>query len=361
MARSIRGFPLLTVVITALLLAAALGSANAQAVIYDSSTDNFASWQTNHTDKFYWDEAVGAYHYSLADAANDYAFVSVPYPDGSFVLEFDWLPSNTGWAGNFRFGLWDSKMTANAASSVYANYNLDDNGYHVMMEAYWPGGSAAVTPGTYTDGRWYHTSIVYSEGERTVTVTFVYSAEAHAWVTATATEVGPFAGLDRIGLTSIGDNGYPGATAEGYIRNVRLSASPTVAEDTAVFDYPAIASSFYLAPRMPLPIRFHLVDANGNTIAERRDVTLEITEVSSPSVITNYRFSAADRNLTFSTLRSPQYTALFRRATLLTPGGGLCTATVEEGGMDIGGIWFNISSTGRIVTRALPIRSRAAK
>jgi hypothetical protein len=321
------------------LLAFTVQPAVADALIYDSSADNFASWQTNHPTKLYWAPSAGAYHYALTDAAGDYAFVSVPYAGGSFRLEFDWLPTTTGWAGNLRFGLWDSKMTANAASSVYADYNLDTNGYHLLTEAYWPGGGTAADAGSYSDQQWYHSTMAYSQEDRTITVTVVRTLDSYT-VTATADGVGQFAGMDRIALTSIGDSAYPGSTAEGYIANVKLFAG-----DRAVFDTPVNGARFYLPPRAALPIRFHLVDSHGGPITEQRDVVLEITEVTSPTVTTTYRFSAADGNLQFGTPRVPsQYAASFRRVTLQQPGGGACTAVVKQNGVSIASVSFNISS-----------------
>jgi hypothetical protein len=315
----------------------------AEALIYDSSVDDFASWQTNHPTKLYWAPSAGAYHYALTDAAGDYAFVSVPYAGGSFRLEFDWLPTTTGWAGNLRFGLWDSKMTANAASSIYADYNRDDNGYHLLTEAYWPGGGTGVDAGNYTDQQWYHSTIAYSQEAHTITVMVVRVSDEVA-LTATANDIGQFQGLDRIAMTSIGDAAYPGSAAEGYIANVRLF-SGAAEGDSAVFDTPADGARFYLPPRAASPIRFHLVDSQGNPITEQRDVLLEVTEVTSPTVSTTYRFSAADGNLQFGTLRVPsQYAASFRRVTLQQPGGGACTAVVKENGQPIGSVSFNISS-----------------
>ncbi|MFB3880017.1 MAG: hypothetical protein ACE149_02080 [Armatimonadota bacterium] len=316
-----------------------IGPLCADTLVYDSSADDFAGWQTNHPSKLYWDPSAEAYHYALTDAANDYAFVKVPYSGGSFRLEFDWLPTNTNWAGNLRLGLWGSAMRANAASSVYANYNLDTNGYHLLTEAYWPGGSTAADAGSFSDGQWYHSTIAYSEALHTITVTVVRASDGLT-MGATAHNVGQFTGMDRIALTSIGDDAYPDSTAEGFIVNVRL-----VGGDRVVFDAPADGARFYLAPRSVFPITFHLVDGQGNPVTEQRPVTLEVTEISSPTVTTSYRFSAVDGNLVFGSLRVPwQYTAPLRRATVPQPGGGACTAVVSENGVAIGSISFNISS-----------------
>ena len=342
MARSVRAVSLVSILLTAALAVLTMGSSWAEILIYDSSADNFASWQTNHPSKLYWNASAGAYHYALTDAADDYAFAALPYPGGSFRLEFDWLPTNTGWAGNLRLGLWDSEMRANWGSAVYANFGLDDNGYHLIMEVSWPVGGTALDLGGFADGQWYHTTIAYSQQERTASLTVVRASD-NVTVSATAHGVGEPMGIDRIAVTSIGDSAYPGSTAEGFIRNVKLFAT-AVGGDSVVFDSPSNGARFMLPSRALLPIKFHLVDAQGNPIMEQREVTLEVTEVSSPTIRTTYLFSAATGNLQFSTLRGPQYIASFRRVTIWTWGGGACTAVVKENGQPIGSIAFNISS-----------------
>jgi hypothetical protein len=148
--------------------------------------------------------------------------------------------------------------------------------------------------------------------------------------------------MDRIAMTSIGDSAYPAATAEGYVKNLKLFVQGQ--GEAAVFDSPTDGARFMLPSRALLAIKFHLVDAQGNPIIERREATLEVTEVTSPTITTTYLFSAGTSNLQFSTLRGPQYIASFRRVTIWTWGGGACTAVVKENGQPIGSIAFNISS-----------------
>jgi len=190
--------------------------------IYDSSVANFSDWRTNHPDKCYWDEWAGAYHYTISDAADDYAFAAVPYQGGSFLLEFDVLPVTTAWAGNFRLGLWDDQMRQERPSCLYAHYHMDDNGHHASLECYWPGGANGITLGDYSDGQWYHTIIGYLPEARRAFFIIIRRADGQARG-GTVENLGEFVGLDRIAMTSIGDSGYPGATAAGYINNVRLS------------------------------------------------------------------------------------------------------------------------------------------
>jgi hypothetical protein len=309
-------------------------------LIYDSSADDFGSWQTNHPEKFFWDSAAPAYHYAITDGADDYAFASVPTQGGSFALEFDVFPEQTNWGGNFRLGMWDAKMRQETASCAYAHYHFDSNGQHIYLQCYWPTGDGSVRPSGYSDWEWYHTLVFYSAANGAATITVTRMSDG-VTVTGTVENVGPFEGLDRIAMTSIGDTGYPGAGAWGFIKNVKLSGS---GQESAVFDSPTNGARFMLAPRALLPIKFHLVDGQGNPIMERREVTLEVTEVSSPTIKTAYLFSAANGSLQFSTLRGPQYVAPFRRVTIWTSGGGACTAVVKANGQPIGSIAFNISS-----------------
>jgi hypothetical protein len=213
-----------------LLLAAALLRAHGGPpgrVLYDSRVTRFGDWRTDHPLALHPEKAGLAYRYSLTDAANDYAYVPVDYRGESFRLTFDVFPIRTGWAGNFRLGLWDRGMRVGTPSSLYVEYARDDNGYHLQLLCYSPEGGWSWTPGTradFSDGVWYHTEIEYSAPQRSATCT-VTGADGRAW-RGTIEGLGLLPGLDRLALTSVGDDGYPGSTAEGLIRNVRLETPP---------------------------------------------------------------------------------------------------------------------------------------
>jgi len=211
----------------ALLAWAAAAPVASGSILYDSTATSFSDWETNRPDVFYWDGAHQAYHYAITDGDSDYAFVTVPYQSGqSFRLQFDVLPTSTDWAGNFRFGMWDSSMREEGASNIRAMYHLDDNGHHVICSGYYVGGSGAWTPGThadYADGEWYHNEIVYDA--QAGKLAFAYTRASDGLTLAgTAAGLGQFADLDRLAMTSIGDSGYPGRTATGFVRNVKLES-----------------------------------------------------------------------------------------------------------------------------------------
>ncbi len=307
-------------------------------LVYNSDITNFSDWQTNHPSKFFYNNAVGAYHYGITDAAQDYAFAFVPYTGGSFQLEFDVRPIVTDWAGNFRLGLWDQQMQQERPNCVSASYSYDDNGHHIYLECYWPEGSASVRPSGYSDDDWYHTVINYSAGENTATIKVVRQSDGATFV-GTVAGLGQFVGLNRIALTSIGDLGYPGATATGYIAHVKLSVPDS---ETAVFDSPRNGTSIALSQYQTLLIRFHLVDAGGNRVTAMRNPTLEVTEVSSPNITTKYLFSIARGNLRYEPIRAI-YTATFQRVTSPARSAGECMAVVKENDQSIGSIQFDIS------------------
>ena len=190
-------------------------------VLCDSKAGDFADWRTSEPSRFYFDRAVGAYHYLIADGAEDYAFVPVAYHGRSFRLEFDVLPIRTDPRANFRLGVWDLKMRQVTPSCLYTDYFLDDNGYHVYLNGYWPGGSADTRPCAYADGQWYHTIVEYSATGREAVVT-VRGTRDRQTFSATVTGIGDLSACNRIAMTSIGDGVCRGRIAVGYVKNVKL-------------------------------------------------------------------------------------------------------------------------------------------
>jgi hypothetical protein len=195
-------------------------------VIYDSRAANFADWQTNAPGKYFWDSAVGAYHYAISDGAEDYAYRQVPYDGGSFALEFDWMPHRSGIGCNHRFGLFPPSMTTYYPNGVQTQYTTDDNGMHMYL-------GMAPSEGTvtddwpftvnYTHDTWYHNVITFDAFARSVRLRVTRVSDGTEILNHTVYGPIRFSEADRLALSSLDDFGFPGATAEGYIRNIVMT------------------------------------------------------------------------------------------------------------------------------------------
>lgn len=195
-------------------------------VIYDSRQDNFGDWQTNHPARFYWDTAVGAYHYAITDGAEDYAYRSISNHGGSFQLEFDWQPIRSDHGCNHRFGLWEPSMTTNYPKGVITQYTKDEWGTHMYLEVKPTEGTVSDSwPFTtdYSHNTWYYNFVTFDAQAKSLNL--LVTGISDGAVILNHTVYGPlrFTEPNRLALSSLDDWGYPGSTAEGYLKNVRLS------------------------------------------------------------------------------------------------------------------------------------------
>ncbi len=215
---------------------AEIGPAQVQEVVYQQDFSVEPNW-VSETAGCYWDASEEAYHYSLADAEQDYAYVLLPNYSGtaSFTLSFDVLPLETDWAANFRFGLGDEDMDVQASSTIYADLDYQDAGHCFALmvadrnavdfgQGFWRMLSVDDTGAEYEDGNWYHVVLSYDNSTDTASVRFSDKETSDLIWEYSHTSSAGFAPMDRLYLSSIGDDGYPGVTASGYIDNVRFLA-----------------------------------------------------------------------------------------------------------------------------------------
>jgi len=195
-------------------------------IVYETDFSSDPGWITNKPLKFYWDSEQEMYHYRVTDAANDYAYISVPYPGTSFRMEFDVLPTSTEWCGNFRFGLGDQDMDVSGPSTIFMQYHVDDQGRHAHSVALGVSGVGGGGDVWFYDGIWYKNTLTYAAADHTLDLTITRLDTGEKIRECTLSALGDYTAMDRLYISSIGDNGCPGRSAEGYIDNVVLSVEP---------------------------------------------------------------------------------------------------------------------------------------
>ncbi|MCJ7458365.1 MAG: hypothetical protein MUP17_05180 [candidate division Zixibacteria bacterium] len=198
----------------------------------DFSSAPCPSWMTNNSADYYWDSTGGRYHYKIIDATNEYAYVPVHLMDASFrsfKLTFDLLPTYTGWAGDFRLGVSDSNMSYIAPTSIVGSFYVGDGGHFIWLcgtdnlGRYFSNWSS---PESFTDGVLYQLTLSRDNLTLYTDLLVIKKETGDTVYAATIYGYGPFLGMDRIYMGSIGDPGYPGCYAEGYIDNVVLTVKP---------------------------------------------------------------------------------------------------------------------------------------
>lgn len=161
---------------------------------------------------------------------------------------------------------------------------------------------------------------------------------------------------DTFSLYAIGSDGptamaldLPVADLPACFRITRYQGK--VRFDTCLFEPPVTNSGFALKDGTTVPIKFHLLDCEGNVISEQRNVCLEVTGPNAAGVVTTYLFSLTDGTLRYDASASPpHYVANLNTKTYSVKDGGHYTAVAKEDGAPIGSIGFDVwtsAGTGR--------------
>jgi len=193
--------------------------------IYSEDFSSDPGWITNNSTHFYWDTLGLRYHYKIIDATQEYTYHPLNLLDRSFQLTYDALPTNTTWAGNFRCGVSDTNMSEYQATSVLVAFDVSSGGGHAISLIIVDNlgrRSNRVFPNSFSDNVTYKVTINYDAATQVVSFKAIQKATGDSVCAATIVGYGPFLGMNRIFMSSIGDNGYPGKYAEGYIDNVMV-------------------------------------------------------------------------------------------------------------------------------------------
>lgn len=221
-------------VILSVFVAAAFIAAPALATqwytVYETDFSSDPGWVTNDPSNQYWDPAWEAYHHKMWDAGNQYAYIEVPFLAGrSYKLGFDIFVTQCDWGGNLRFGLGDGDMDTYSPVTWWVGYHNVDQGstaYLTYSDDQGGSGCHSGQPAPFVLSEWYHNTAIYDAQSGTLSLTVTRVSDGSLVGTPLLSGVGGFAGINRLYMSSIGDDYAPGRTGEGYIDNVQLSTVP---------------------------------------------------------------------------------------------------------------------------------------
>jgi hypothetical protein len=230
-------FVSLTIVIAVSLFILFCSNAKDGTIIYSEDFSSDPNWITNNSANFYWDQLGGRYHYKIIDNTSEYAYHPLNLMDRGFQVIFDICPTITTLCGDNRVGVSDSNMSYISPTSITV-YMSNINSDHFIAVAVndnlgRTGGNGDF--GNFTDGVIYRVTINYDRLTNDIYVKVTEKESGDSVCAATVTGYGPFSGMDRIFMASIGDWACPGSYGEGYIDNVIVTVTenaniPTLTE-----------------------------------------------------------------------------------------------------------------------------------
>jgi hypothetical protein len=240
-------FCLMTLVLSLCLLVSNVSSgADCPVLVYQTDFSNNQGWQTNNADNYYLDSlAPGnptpAYYQREIDASEEYAYHLLRgspgvlhdlTPDVQWCLEYDIFPVNIEYCGDARVAFADSDMDAsvNPAEPTYISVNFSrGNTNQIRPIVEWcndAGNHAGVDMDELSvqEGLWYHVLVNLNPDTDKLYVGIWQNNVLKADRTLDVT--GSFSRIDRLAMTTIGDDMCPGATGISYVDNIEVREIP---------------------------------------------------------------------------------------------------------------------------------------
>jgi len=256
------------ILISIFLMIGPVNAATEKVTLYQADFSTNPNWTTNNPSRYYWNETAGMYHYFVEGGTNGYSFVPVPHDDSSFVLEFDVLPTRTDKDSAFRFGITGTDMNINKGPSVYTDFS-----YQKSLPSMWLrvisqnnnlheiGSLSSAYPGetkVFEDGIPYHVTVRYQKERRTVDIKINEKTNnTPVWGYFLTIDQELFI-MDRLAISSVGDYGNIGKSAEGFVDNIDLYTYREVVPDvtaptTVPTTLPTVTTSEPTPPLTPPP------------------------------------------------------------------------------------------------------------
>ncbi|MGA9086786.1 MAG: hypothetical protein ACLQMU_04995 [Methanoregula sp.] len=227
-----------------LMLAAALivlacpvqADSGTQAVLYQSTFTADPHWTTNNPSTDYWDPSAEMYHFGIQPSTGNYAYSpSINYNSGSFTLEYDVLLDRVDPGATFRLGFTGDDMDFNKGPNIITAFTTSKDGQIMVLHSVTQSAiqnevtSAISSYGgqtvTYQLNTTYHVAVNYNNDTGIITETVTNKQTGQQLWSYFTTTQDPLKNMNRIYLGNVGDYGTMGLFAEGWIDNVRLTAT----------------------------------------------------------------------------------------------------------------------------------------
>jgi hypothetical protein len=241
------------VLISLFLLISPISAATEKVILYQTDFSSSPNWTTNNPSRYYWDETAGMYHYYVEGGTNGYASFPLSNEVGSFVLEYDLLPVRTDKDSAFRLGVTGSSdMNINKGPSIFTEFSNKKSGPSMWLRTVTQnnnlheiGSLSSAYPGetkTYEDNTTYHITVRYQKDRQTIDIKInerKNNTPIWGYYLKIDRELNP---MDRLVISSVGDYGNIGKSAEGFVDNISLytyrDVSPPVTSVTPEITMP---------------------------------------------------------------------------------------------------------------------------
>ncbi|MBC8469253.1 MAG: hypothetical protein H8D56_07255 [Planctomycetes bacterium] len=205
--------------------------------VYQEDFSSDPGWTTNDPDHYFWDILPQAYYQKSIDASHEYSYKMLPSLQAGmrWRLEYDLFPAKFDWASDARLSFADSDLITWDGAGINpqyitVNFAKVDPGYipyikWVTSEGNIGGKEYLSHP--FTPGIWYDILLDYDPATGNLYTLMKERDTATLLLEDTLLVTGTFtSGIDRLAMSTIGDDYAPGATGISYIDNITVSQIP---------------------------------------------------------------------------------------------------------------------------------------
>ena len=203
-------------------------------VIYQTSFASDPHWITNNPSTNYWEPGAQRYHFTIDPTTGGYAYVTVPYKDTSFDMDYDLVLNRMDDGATYRLAFSSKEMNPEKGPCILTEFTNAKYGQIMWLQIVTPGnkqlevnsqaGITAYTGSTakYEINKTYHVAVKYNKDMNTVTMRVSdkqSGQEIWSYYIKTNEDLD---GMNRLWIGSIGDYGA-GFIASGYVDNVQIT------------------------------------------------------------------------------------------------------------------------------------------
>ncbi len=206
--------------------------------IYQEDFSSEPGWVTNNSARYYRHAGSGTYYGQLVDGSQEYSYRLLPTLDegSNWRFEYDYYPVSIQYPGDRRLSLlspdmmgWDIYDPPISAITLNFQYNLGGSQLRPRLQWTDSAGNGDVWSsfGSYTNGQWYRSIVEYHPVSGTLNASVVRRSDGTLVGQTTAHVPGPITSIDRIAISTVGDDYEAGAVGIGYYDNITVSQMET--------------------------------------------------------------------------------------------------------------------------------------
>lgn len=218
----------LVCICTVMLMSAKTMMAENWQTVYQTDFSSEPGWTTNNSSNYYWDSASGTYYQREIDQSEEYSYKLLPSLQAgqSWRLEYDIKPdlSYSG-AANARLSFTQSGMNINESGAyITLDFVPDSNPMLLWKDSQGYSSYEEFHPTVYSLDIWYHGLVEWNPAAGTLSARITVKDTGESLGENIASGIGSFDGIDRLAMSTVGDNLM--GTGISYIDNIVVSQTP---------------------------------------------------------------------------------------------------------------------------------------